>query len=172
MPPPPPPAATPQAFDTPDNPYLPENVLWRQKEQFSDGEQLQLGRVWGLGAVGVRYTYGEREEQPAGGHPRPLPSITHESLHMRTPLSQPHGPLCLTPPKPVPEKPPGVGYSWIDGLKAHAEEIVSDSQLAAAHHRYPDNTPRTKEAYMYRTIFEGHFPQKAAADTVPGRWAL
>lgn len=62
----------------------------------------------------------------------------------------------------------GVGYSWIDGLKAHAEDLVSDQQLAAAQHRYPDNTPRTKEAYMYRTIFEGHFPQKAAADTVPG----
>ena len=26
-----------EAFNTPDNPYLPESVLWRQKEQFSDG---------------------------------------------------------------------------------------------------------------------------------------
>ncbi|MFV8343335.1 asparagine synthase B [Flavobacterium sp. XS2P39] len=26
-----------KAFDTPDNPYLPAEVLWRQKEQFSDG---------------------------------------------------------------------------------------------------------------------------------------
>lgn len=26
-----------KAFDTPENPYLPENILWRQKEQFSDG---------------------------------------------------------------------------------------------------------------------------------------
>jgi len=26
-----------KAFDTPENPYLPESVLWRQKEQFSDG---------------------------------------------------------------------------------------------------------------------------------------
>ncbi len=25
--------------------------------------------------------------------------------------------------------------------------------------RYPDNTPRTKEAYWYRTLFESHFPQ-------------
>ncbi len=25
------------AFDTPEDPYLPEDVLWRQKEQFSDG---------------------------------------------------------------------------------------------------------------------------------------
>ena len=26
-----------KAFDTPEQPYLPESVLWRQKEQFSDG---------------------------------------------------------------------------------------------------------------------------------------
>ena len=26
-----------EAFNTPDDPYLPESVLWRQKEQFSDG---------------------------------------------------------------------------------------------------------------------------------------
>ena len=26
-----------KAFDTPEDPYLPESILWRQKEQFSDG---------------------------------------------------------------------------------------------------------------------------------------
>lgn len=26
-----------KAFDTPDDPYLPKEILWRQKEQFSDG---------------------------------------------------------------------------------------------------------------------------------------
>lgn len=25
------------AFDTPEDPYLPCEILWRQKEQFSDG---------------------------------------------------------------------------------------------------------------------------------------
>ncbi len=30
----------------------------------------------------------------------------------------------------------GVGYSWIDGLKAHADTIVSDAQLAQAHNRW------------------------------------
>jgi asparagine synthetase B (glutamine-hydrolysing) len=34
--------------------------------------------------------------------------------------------------------------------------------------RYPINTPQTKEAYYYRTIFEEHFPQPFAAATVPG----
>jgi asparagine synthase (glutamine-hydrolysing) len=31
-----------KAFDTPDDPYLPEEILWRQKEQFSDG----VGYSW------------------------------------------------------------------------------------------------------------------------------
>jgi asparagine synthase (glutamine-hydrolysing) len=26
-----------KAFDTPEDPYLPQDILWRQKEQFSDG---------------------------------------------------------------------------------------------------------------------------------------
>ena len=26
-----------KAFDTPESPYLPDHILWRQKEQFSDG---------------------------------------------------------------------------------------------------------------------------------------
>jgi len=31
-----------QAFDTPDDPYLPDEILWRQKEQFSDGKLVWL----------------------------------------------------------------------------------------------------------------------------------
>ncbi len=78
--------------------YLPESILWRQKEQFSDG----------------------------------------------------------------------VGYGWIDGLKAHAEAQVSDRELAAADKRFPVNPPQTKEAYFYRSIFERFYPTPAAAETVPG----
>ncbi|WNC67171.1 asparagine synthase B [Thalassotalea nanhaiensis] len=78
--------------------YLPEEILWRQKEQFSDG----------------------------------------------------------------------VGYSWIDSLKEHVEEQVSDQQLANAEFKFPHNTPDTKEAYYYRTIFEEHFPLASAAECVPG----
>lgn len=88
-----------KAFDTPENPYLPENVLWRQKEQFSDG----------------------------------------------------------------------VGYSWIDGIKDHAEKSVSDEQMSNAAVRYPHDTPTTKEAYFIRDIFEQHFPQKACLESVV-RW--
>ncbi|OOG47149.1 asparagine synthase B [Rhodanobacter sp. C01] len=62
----------------------------------------------------------------------------------------------------------GVGYGWIDGLKAHAEQVISDREFAAAAARYPFNTPATKEAYFYRRIFEHHFPGEACAATVPG----
>jgi len=62
----------------------------------------------------------------------------------------------------------GVGYGWIDGLKAHAEAQVSDRELAAAASRFPHNPPQTKEAYYYRSVFERVFPSPAAAATVPG----
>ncbi|MET0329007.1 MAG: asparagine synthase B [Luteimonas sp.] len=62
----------------------------------------------------------------------------------------------------------GVGYGWIDGLKAHADAQVSDRELAAAASRFPHNPPLTKEAYLYRSLFEQVFPSQAAAATVPG----
>ncbi|XP_057865145.1 asparagine synthetase [glutamine-hydrolyzing] 3 [Cryptomeria japonica] len=87
-----------KAFDDEEKPYLPKHILYRQKEQFSDG----------------------------------------------------------------------VGYSWIDGVKAHASNRVTDMMLANAKYIYPENTPATKEAYYYRMIFERFFPQNAARLTVPG----
>ena len=62
----------------------------------------------------------------------------------------------------------GVGYAWIDSLKAHAEAQVSDEQLAQAAYRFPIHTPDTKEGYFYRTLFEEHYPHDACAETVPG----
>ncbi len=62
----------------------------------------------------------------------------------------------------------GVGYGWIDGLKAHAEQAVSDREFAAAATRFPHNPPATKEAYLYRRIFEKFYPGQACAATVPG----
>ncbi|MFM2213778.1 MAG: hypothetical protein RL427_1041 [Bacteroidota bacterium] len=85
-----------KAFDTPDNPYLPQEVLWRQKEQFSDG----------------------------------------------------------------------VGYNWIDTLIEYCASQVTDEQMAAAATLFPYNTPATKEAYYYRTIFHKYYPQVSAAQTV------
>lgn len=62
----------------------------------------------------------------------------------------------------------GVGYSWIDSLKAHAAAQVSDAQMESAKFRFPYNTPVSKEAYFYREIFERHYPQAWAAECVPG----
>ncbi len=62
----------------------------------------------------------------------------------------------------------GVGYGWIDALKAHAESQVSESDLSSAAVRFPINPPATKEGYLYRAIFEEHFPLPSAAACVPG----
>jgi len=85
-----------KAFDTPEDPYLPAEVLWRQKEQFSDG----------------------------------------------------------------------VGYNWIDQLIEYCASQVTDEQLSGAVAEFPYNSPITKEAYFYRSIFHKHYPQVSAAQTV------
>ncbi|KAJ0547495.1 Asparagine synthetase [glutamine-hydrolyzing] [Helianthus annuus] len=87
-----------RAFDDEEKPYLPKHILYRQKEQFSDG----------------------------------------------------------------------VGYSWIDGLKSHAEQHVTNKMMLNAERIFPHNTPVTKEAYYYRMIFERFYPQNSAKLTVPG----
>jgi asparagine synthase (glutamine-hydrolysing) len=78
--------------------YLPDSILWRQKEQFSDG----------------------------------------------------------------------VGYGWIDGLKAYAASQISDKDFDGAAERFEINPPLSKEAYVYRCLFEQYFPGPACARTVPG----
>ena len=77
--------------------YLPESVLWRQKEQFSDG----------------------------------------------------------------------VGYSWIDSLKEYADKQISDMDFDDRVERFPINTPRSKEEFLFRKIFEKHFPGDDCALCVP-----
>ncbi|BEG98723.1 asparagine synthase B [Bacteroides sedimenti] len=61
----------------------------------------------------------------------------------------------------------GVGYNWIDSLKALTTEKVSDEDMAHAAERFPINTPMNKEEYYYRSIFEEHFPSESAAKCVP-----
>lgn len=61
----------------------------------------------------------------------------------------------------------GVGYSWIDTLKAVAAEEVSDEQLANAKFRFPIHPPMSKEEYRYRSIFSELFPSDSAATCVP-----
>lgn len=61
----------------------------------------------------------------------------------------------------------GVGYSWIDALRDYAEQQISDRKFAQAADRFPVNTPLTKEAYLYREIFEELFKLPSAVKTVP-----
>ncbi|KAJ7063237.1 asparagine synthase-domain-containing protein [Mycena amicta] len=90
-----------KAFDVSldGKPYLPASILWRQKEQFSDG----------------------------------------------------------------------VGYSWIDGIKDHAESVVSDAAFSKGAERWATDVPSTKEAYFIRQIFDEFFPSEPAASTAV-RW--
>ncbi|MBQ2460214.1 MAG: asparagine synthase B [Bacteroidaceae bacterium] len=61
----------------------------------------------------------------------------------------------------------GVGYSWIDTLKAVTDAAVTDEQMAHAAERFPINPPKNKEEYYYRSIFSEHFPSESAARSVP-----
>jgi asparagine synthase (glutamine-hydrolysing) len=61
----------------------------------------------------------------------------------------------------------GVGYSWIDSIKAFAEKEISDSVMENARYRFPVKTPVSKEAYWFRTIYEEHFPNPSCVDLVP-----
>ena len=61
----------------------------------------------------------------------------------------------------------GVGYNWIDSLKAMVAEKVTDEQMNTAKYRFPINTPMSKEEYFYRSIFTEHFPSDSAASCVP-----
>jgi asparagine synthase (glutamine-hydrolysing) len=40
--------------------------------------------------------------------------------------------------------------------------------MAQAHRRFPFNAPATEEAYLFRRLFERHFPLASAAECVPG----
>jgi asparagine synthase (glutamine-hydrolysing) len=61
----------------------------------------------------------------------------------------------------------GVGYSWIDTLKAIAAEEITDEQLKSAGTRFPIHPPMSKEEYRYRAIFSELFPSNSAALCVP-----
>src|SRR5229473_1129029 len=61
----------------------------------------------------------------------------------------------------------GVGYGWVDCLKRQAEEKVTDEMMADVAQRFPQQTPTSKEGYLYRTIFDSIFKNPTACLTVP-----
>ncbi len=46
--------------------------------------------------------------------------------------------------------------------------IRRQAEMARAAGRFPVNTPVSKEAYWFRSVFEQHFPLASAAQCVPG----
>ena len=63
----------------------------------------------------------------------------------------------------------GVGYSWVDGLKAYCESAVSDKEFATRFDLFKHNTPTTKEAFLYRKIHADLFPHPQA-DKLTDKW--
>ena len=61
----------------------------------------------------------------------------------------------------------GVGYGWIDSLKRHTEERVTDQMMSDVAKRFPQQTPTSKEGYFYRSIFDDLFKNATACLTVP-----
>jgi asparagine synthase (glutamine-hydrolysing) len=51
-----------------------------------------------------------------------------------------------------------VGHSMVDALKAYAEEVYDDATFEIKKQLYKKPTPHTKEALLYREIFEKHYP--------------
>ncbi|KAM9340512.1 asparagine synthetase [glutamine-hydrolyzing] isoform 1-T2 [Symphorus nematophorus] len=54
-----------------------------------------------------------------------------------------------------------VKKSWYTCLQEHLDSMVNDDQMQKAHKTFPHNTPRTKEAYYFRQVFEKHYPGRA-----------
>ena len=54
-------------------------------------------------------------------------------------------------------------------LREHCDRLVTDTGLERSNEHFPIDTPKTKEAFHYRRIFEQFFPGDALRLTV-GRW--
>ena len=61
-----------------------------------------------------------------------------------------------------------VGHSMVDHLKALAERRYDEAALLEGKRRYAHGAPFTKEALLYREIFESHFPGQGAL--IPDFW--
>lgn len=58
--------------------------------------------------------------------------------------------------------------SWFAILQEFIDTQVTDAELEVAEKLYPHNTPRTKEAFYYRRVFESHYPGRSAL--IPYFW--
>ncbi|XP_073533424.1 asparagine synthetase [glutamine-hydrolyzing]-like [Phyllobates terribilis] len=51
--------------------------------------------------------------------------------------------------------------SWFSILQEHIEQQVDDTMLEKSAEKFPFNSPKTKEGYFYRQIFEKYYPGRA-----------
>ncbi len=63
----------------------------------------------------------------------------------------------------------GVGYSWVDGIQDYCEKTIPDSLFAKRHTMFPEHTPITKEAFLYRQIYYDLF-EKHCGLLVKDQW--
>lgn len=61
-----------------------------------------------------------------------------------------------------------VGHGLVEQLKAYAERKYSDEDVQRAAQRYAYKSPISKEALLYRNLFEQHFPERAG--WIPDFW--
>ena len=61
----------------------------------------------------------------------------------------------------------GVGYGWIDYLKDYTEKNISDKEFEKRKKTFPIHTPKSKEEYYYRSIFEEFYSLDSAIKCVP-----
>merc|ERR1712136_72871 len=59
--------------------------------------------------------------------------------------------------------------SWFEILQEHIELQVSDEDLSSAATMFPHHTPKTKEAYFYRKIFNEYFGDNLSR-LIPYQW--
>jgi asparagine synthase (glutamine-hydrolysing) len=62
----------------------------------------------------------------------------------------------------------GNGVSWYKSIEQYAKTVVSNEEYRNRFVKYPINTPLSYEAYLYRTIFEKHYPDRA--NVIPHFW--
>ena len=61
-----------------------------------------------------------------------------------------------------------VKRSWHKIIEEHVDIIISDDEFIKNKDKYTFNTPKTKESYWYRKIFESHYPGKS--NVIPHFW--
>ena len=66
----------------------------------------------------------------------------------------------------------GCGTGWIEQLKVYAEQEVDDVSFDERHTRFPVQTPTTKEAYYYRSLFEEIFAGSPVSSGQPSSVAV